>query len=194
MSLMLLAGVEQVWYVIALAAASGSFWAFQMTARHSYVYDIVGAENAMNGLALSAMNQRIGGVIGALFAGTFIAAWGLGNQYAVICVSLSRRRRSNADRAERGTGGARESRTRPEEPCGVRPSSAGEPHTAGHDVHDRDYGGLSGSPTRACCRCSRETSSGSARPGLELCPLCARAEVYSPWCFLPLSATSTERD
>ncbi len=87
MSLMLLAGVEQVWYVIALAAASGSFWAFQMTARHSYVYDIVGAENAMNGLALSAMNQRIGGVIGALFAGTFIAAWGLGNQYAVICVS-----------------------------------------------------------------------------------------------------------
>ena len=41
----------------------------------------------MNGLALSAMNQRIGGVIGALFAGSFIAAWGLGNQYAVICVS-----------------------------------------------------------------------------------------------------------
>ena len=87
MAVMLLAGVTQVWYVIALAAASGSFWAFLMTARHSYVYDIVGAENAMNGLALSSMNQRIGGVMGALIAGSFIAAWGLGNQYAVICVS-----------------------------------------------------------------------------------------------------------
>ena len=39
----------------------------------------------MNGLALSSMNQRIGGVLGALFAGSFIAAWGLGYQYTVIC-------------------------------------------------------------------------------------------------------------
>lgn len=85
MALMLLTDVARVWYVIALAAASGSFWAFLMTARHAYVFDIVGAEHAMNGLALSSMNQRIGGVLGALFAGSFIAAWGLGYQYAVIC-------------------------------------------------------------------------------------------------------------
>lgn len=85
MALMLLTDVAKVWYVIALAAASGCFWAFLMTARHAYVYDIVGAEHAMNGLALSSMNQRIGGVVGALFAGSFIAAWGLGYQYAVIC-------------------------------------------------------------------------------------------------------------
>ena len=85
MALMLLMDAEKVWYVIALAAASGCFWAFLMTARHAYVYDIVGAEHAMNGLALSSMNQRIGGVLGALFAGSFIAAWGLGYQYAVIC-------------------------------------------------------------------------------------------------------------
>lgn len=85
MALMLLMDAAKVWYVIALAAASGCFWAFLMTARHAYVYDIVGAEHAMNGLALSSMNQRIGGVLGALFAGSFIAAWGLGFQYAVIC-------------------------------------------------------------------------------------------------------------
>ncbi len=85
MALMLLTDVAKVWYVIALTAASGCFWAFLMTARHAYVYDIVGAEHAMNGLALSSMNQRIGGVLGALFAGSFIAAWGLGYQYAVIC-------------------------------------------------------------------------------------------------------------
>ncbi len=85
MALMLLMDAEKVWYVVALAAASGCFWAFLMTARHAYVYDIVGAEHAMNGLALSSMNQRIGGVLGALFAGSFIAAWGLGYQYAVIC-------------------------------------------------------------------------------------------------------------
>ena len=85
MALMLIMDVARVWYVVALAAALGSFWAFLMTARHAYVYDIVGAENAMNGLALSSMNQRIGGVVGALFAGSFIAAWGLGYQYAVIC-------------------------------------------------------------------------------------------------------------
>ena len=85
MALMLLTDVARVWYVIALAAASGCFWAFLMTARHAYVFDIVGAEHAMNGLALSSMNQRIGGVLGALFAGSFIATWGLGYQYVVIC-------------------------------------------------------------------------------------------------------------
>ena len=87
MALMLLTDMAQVWYVIVLVAASGSFWAFLMTARHAYVYDIVGAEHALNGLALSAMNQRIGGVLGALSAGIFITTWGIGSQYVIICAS-----------------------------------------------------------------------------------------------------------
>jgi len=84
MAAMLLSGVENVWYVIALAAATGCMWAFVMTIRHSYTFDIVGPEKALNGLSLNAMGQRFGGVIGSLVAGVIVSQSGVGVQYLVI--------------------------------------------------------------------------------------------------------------
>ena len=84
MGAMLMAGIDNVWYVIALAAATGCMWAFVMTIRHSYTFDIVGPENALNGLSMNAMGQRVGGVIGSLVAGGVIALSGVGEQYLVI--------------------------------------------------------------------------------------------------------------
>ena len=50
----------------------GAFQAMYMTARQTYVYDIVGANRAISGLALIGLAQRISQLIGALLAGTTI--------------------------------------------------------------------------------------------------------------------------
>jgi hypothetical protein len=50
----------------ALAAATGSVWAFTMTVRQAYTYDIVGPDHALNGMSLMALSQRVGGVVGAV--------------------------------------------------------------------------------------------------------------------------------
>ena len=55
-----------------------------MTIRHSYTFDIVGPDKALNGLSLNAMGQRIGGVIGSLLAGLIIYLTDVGVQYLVI--------------------------------------------------------------------------------------------------------------
>ncbi len=87
MATILLTDVAQVWHVIVVAAATGSFSAFQMTIKQSYIYDIVGPEHALNGLALSAMGQRVGGVVGAITAGVIISTVSIGGQYLAISAS-----------------------------------------------------------------------------------------------------------
>ena len=84
MALLLLTEVARVWHVISLALAMGCLWAFTMTVRQAYTYDIVGPEHALNGLSLSALSQRLGGVVGALAAGVVIAVVGPGVQYVVV--------------------------------------------------------------------------------------------------------------
>lgn len=65
-----------LWHVLGYAACIGTLRAFEMTARQAYVYDIVGARDIMQGLALSATAQRIGGTLGALTAGVTLEWWG----------------------------------------------------------------------------------------------------------------------
>ena len=59
----------------------GCIWAFTMTLRPAYTYDVVGPEYALNGLALNSLGQRAGGVAGALIAGAIIATLGVGAPY-----------------------------------------------------------------------------------------------------------------
>lgn len=84
MALVLISGSAQVWQVIALAGATGSLWAFVMTLRQAYIFDIVGPELALNGLSLSSMSQRFGGVIGSIISGIIIATLGVGTQYLLV--------------------------------------------------------------------------------------------------------------
>ena len=91
MALLLLAGLENVWVFVSLVAALGSTFAFVLTVRQTFTYDIVGPERALNGLALGAMAMQGGGIAGSLVSGAVIEAAGAGWQFAAaaVCYLLS---------------------------------------------------------------------------------------------------------
>ncbi len=91
MALLLLGGLENVWAVILLVLALGSTFAFVLTVRQTYTYDIVGPEYALNGLALGAMAMQGGGIAGSLASGAMIEAAGAGWQFmaAAVCYLCS---------------------------------------------------------------------------------------------------------
>jgi MFS family permease len=70
--------------VVAVALASGSVWAYMMTLKQSYTYDLVGPTYSLNGLSLNGMGQRFGGIAGALLAGFIIVRFGVGAQYMAV--------------------------------------------------------------------------------------------------------------
>ena len=87
MALVLLTDVARVWHVIGLAVLTGSLWAFIMTVRQAYTYDIVGPDHALNGLALSSVAMSLGGIGGSLLGGVIISTLGIGEQYLVVAAS-----------------------------------------------------------------------------------------------------------
>ena len=91
MALLLLGGLQSVWVVIALVALLGCTFAFILTVRQTYTYDIVGPDYALNGLALGAMAMQGGGIAGSLAAGPIIEAVGPGWQFvaAAACYLCS---------------------------------------------------------------------------------------------------------
>jgi predicted MFS family arabinose efflux permease len=91
LALILLTDVANVWYVIALTLGTGAFFAFTMTTRQAYTYDIVGPKHALNGLSLMGLSEKFGSVIGAVAGGLLIAGVGIGEQYiaVAICYALS---------------------------------------------------------------------------------------------------------
>ena len=86
MALLLLSGIDNVWFVIALVVALGSLMAFSITIRQAFTYDIVGPQFALNGLALGAMANQGGGIAGSLASGVLIESFGPGWQYVAIGV------------------------------------------------------------------------------------------------------------
>lgn len=84
MAAMLLLGSAQVWAVITLVAASGCVYAFVLTTRQAYTFDIVGPAHSLNGLSLGAMAMQVGGIVGAVVSGVLIQSLGAGWQYVVI--------------------------------------------------------------------------------------------------------------
>ncbi len=79
----------QVWPIIALSVGMGCVWAFTMTLRQAYTYDIVGPEAALNGMSLATLSQQLGGVVGSLVAGVIIERAGIANQYMAIAGSYA---------------------------------------------------------------------------------------------------------
>jgi MFS family permease len=73
-----LASAEQlrVWHLFLATGALGMWGALEMTARQAYVVDTVGVHRTVQGIALIALAQRFGGVLGALAAGATLAWWG----------------------------------------------------------------------------------------------------------------------
>ncbi len=83
-ALVILTDAFQVWQVIVLAAAIGCLRTFLNTISQAYTYDIVGHGYALNGMALTSIGFRIGGLIGSLIAGVVITWIGTGGQYVVV--------------------------------------------------------------------------------------------------------------
>ncbi len=81
----------RVGHVLAYAAIVGILRAFETTARQAYVYDLVGYQNATQGLAFNATAQRIGGALGALIVGGVLARWGTSAAFLTmgLCFGLS---------------------------------------------------------------------------------------------------------
>ena len=86
MALLLLSGAAQVWSILVLVTLAGSVFAFALTTRQAYAYDIVGPGRALNSLSLQAMSMQAGGIAGALISGALIQTLGPGWQYVGVGV------------------------------------------------------------------------------------------------------------
>ena len=77
----------QVWHLFALAPVGGAMGTLYMTLRQSYVYDIVGADHLMNGLAFVSISTRAGGLIGSLSMGFILGAFGSDTAFLALAIS-----------------------------------------------------------------------------------------------------------
>lgn len=86
-----LAYTEQlrVWHLLLGTGALGMWGALEMTARQAYVMDSFAVPRAVQGIALIALAQRVGGVLGALVAGATLAWWGAMIAFLVMATSYS---------------------------------------------------------------------------------------------------------
>ena len=80
----LLAGLVNVWLVIGFTMLGGVTFAFLLTLRQAYTYDIVGPDNSLSGLSILQMATQIGGVFGAVFSGLLISEFGSGWLFIII--------------------------------------------------------------------------------------------------------------
>ena len=84
MGLLLTSGKVQLWQLLVLPAVGGSISTVTMTTRQSFVFDVVGRENALSGMAYLSLAMRAGGMIGALIVGFVLAKIGPGAGYFVL--------------------------------------------------------------------------------------------------------------
>ena len=104
--LLLMGGLVNVWVVVGLVGALGCMFAFTLTVRQTYTFDIVGSGLSLNGLALGAMAMQGGGILGSLASGALIEAVGAGWQFVAaaacyFCAALATLALSNPGRSER---------------------------------------------------------------------------------------------
>jgi MFS family permease len=84
MGLLLTSGQAQLWQLLLLPMIGGSIATTSMTTRQSFVFDVVGPENVLNGMAFLSLAMRTGGMIGALVVGFILANFGAGGGYFVL--------------------------------------------------------------------------------------------------------------
>ena len=104
--LLLLGGLANVWVVVVLVGALGSMFAFTLTVRQTYTFDIVGSGLSLNGLALGAMAMQGGGIVGSLASGALIEVAGVGWQFVAagvcyLCAAAATLALSNPGRSVR---------------------------------------------------------------------------------------------
>ena len=88
LAVLTLTGTVQVWHVFYLALALGVVGVFEMTARQSFLVEMVGKEDLMNGIALNSSVYNSGRIVGPAVAGVLVALVGEGWCFAVNSVSF----------------------------------------------------------------------------------------------------------
>jgi len=81
---LIIVGYGQVWVIISIATITGATFAFILTLRQAYTFDIVGPSLSLNGLSMLQIASQTGGVFGALISGILISTLGPGFQFLVI--------------------------------------------------------------------------------------------------------------
>lgn len=80
-------GVIHVWHVAVLACLLGSANAFDVPARQSFIVDLVGRDDLMNGIALNSSMFSLTRVVGPAIAGLLIGAIGMAGCFLLNGVS-----------------------------------------------------------------------------------------------------------
>jgi len=83
---LVMAGSIQLWHALALIFIRGIVRTFEGPARQSFIVDIVGRDNAMNGISLSAVGTRGVGIFAGATAGILIEL--LGNEWPFFVLSV----------------------------------------------------------------------------------------------------------
>ena len=84
LGVLIIVGYGQVWVIISIATITGATFAFILTLRQAYTFDIVGSSLSLNGLSMLQIASQTGGVFGALISGILISTLGPGLQFLVI--------------------------------------------------------------------------------------------------------------
>jgi MFS family permease len=76
LGVLIISGKIQLYHALALIFIRGIIRTFENPARQSFILDIVGRENAMNGISLNAVGMRGIGIVGGALAGLLIEFFG----------------------------------------------------------------------------------------------------------------------
>ncbi len=89
MGVVVLSGRVQVWMVYVFMLAVGVGGVLDMTSRRALVYDMVGADGITNAMAMEAIAQTGGSMLGSLVGGAVINFTGTGQAFFVIAAAYA---------------------------------------------------------------------------------------------------------
>ena len=87
MSIVLVTGVVQVWHGYATAMISGICWALSFPARRAIVYDLLGAADLTNAVALDTVGLNVSRMTGPALAGVLISVVGVSGGFIFMSVA-----------------------------------------------------------------------------------------------------------
>ena len=85
--LLILLDLIALWHLLLVTFAGGCLRAMHQPARQSFVYDIVGPRNLVNGLSHLSLGMRVGGIGGSLAVGFLMGRLGADVAYGVLAAS-----------------------------------------------------------------------------------------------------------
>ena len=89
LAVLVVTGLVQFWHVVALTLLFGCARAFESPSRQALVYDLVGADEALRGIALNAMAQRVTGILGGILGGVLIPIVGVEGSLSLMALSYT---------------------------------------------------------------------------------------------------------